>query len=395
MGVLTARRAKPALPFAGNYSLVDFPLSNLRNTGIDDVWLCLQYQADTLHDAVANGRPWDLDRTIGGLRLVFPQQEGLGKDENDDGFATGNADQLFRIRDDIASANPDVIVVMSADHVYAFDYDEAIAAHLDADAECTTVTTKTTLEEAAAHATVTANKSGKVTDFAYKPDKASTPVIATEVFVYRPDVLLEALDELERKLSKDQPEGDTGLGDFGEHLIPWFVKRGKTIAYPMPGYWMDVGRPEVYFQAHRDLIEGKVDVFDADWPIVTSQTPRPPAVISNGRGIEQSWISGGCRIEGVVRRSVLGPGVVVEKGATVTDSIIFADTVVRSGAKVSYSIVDSGVTIGENASVGGRATEQPVPTEQITLVGEDATITKGAKVRRGQQVDPSSRVLAD
>lgn len=390
MGVLTRERAKPALPFAGVYQLVDFPLSNLHNSGIDQVWLCLQYQADSLDDVVANGRPWDLDRTRGGLRLVFPQQTDAP--DSEDGFATGNADQLYRIRRDIESAGASVVVVMSADHVYTLDFDELVRAHLDSGAGCTIVTTTCSLEEATAHATVVADEDGSVTDFVYKPETAETGVIAAEVFAYDPALLVRALEELADRLSDEAEHGDTGLGDFGEHLVPWFVDQGRVRTFPLTGYWMDVGRPETYLQAHQDLIAGDTDVFARDWPILTQQPQREPARIDTGARVEDSLISNGAHIAGTIRRSVIGPGVMVEKGATVSDSVVFADTAVRAGARVDFAILDEQVTIGRDAVVGGRPRSRPVPTEQITMLGARARVTGGHRVELGEQVEPGGRV---
>lgn len=388
MGVLTEERAKPALPFAGSYQLIDFPLSNLHHSGIDWVWLCLQYQADTLHDVVANGRPWDLDKTRGGLRLVFPRQTSGDGDDLDEGFATGNADQLYRIREALAESDADVVLVMSADHVYEMDYTDAIRTHEEAGAECTVVTTTTSIEEAASHATVESAADGTVTLFEYKPENPTTGTIATEVFVYDRELLVQGLEELADQLADEAEEGDSGLGDFGEHLLPWFVDRGKTVVHALEGYWMDVGRPETYLQAHRDMIEGKVDAFDADWPILTQQPQREPARFDKGSVVEDSFVSPGAVVAGTVKRSVLGPGVRVEKGATVTDSVIFSDTVVRAKAQVSWSIVDEDVTIGKGAVVGGRPRKRPVPSESITMIGTGARVRGGGTVKMGEQVAP-------
>ena len=233
MDVLTRERAKPALPFAGVYQLVDFPLSNLRHSGISDVWLSLQYQGATLEEEVANGRPWDLDRNDGGLRLLMPE-EGTGSTD-EEGFAKGNADELFRIRDQVRAFDPEVLVVLSADHIYRFDVSEAVTTHLAAGAECTVVTTEVPLEEAGDHAVVEADGDGRVTGFAYKPDEPSTTTIATEVFVYDPKVLVEVLEELHAELAEGAEEGDTGLGDFGEHLLPRLVDRGQAVRQELPG----------------------------------------------------------------------------------------------------------------------------------------------------------------
>lgn len=389
MDVLTESRAKPALPFGGNYQLIDFPLSTLHRSGIDEVWLCVQYEAHSLLEQVAGGRPWDLDRTTGGLRFVLPQQ--TSDHDTEDGFATGNADLLYRIRGQIADRAPEVVIVMSADHVYSFDLEDALRTHRDAGAECTIVTTTCPREEASAHATVTARADGTVTGFAYKPQRPTTTVIAAEIFVYDPEILVEALEELISRTHDGSDDGDTGLGDFGEHLVPWFVGRGRTVTHRMPGYWIDAGRPETYMQAHRDLIDGTIDLADSRWPILTRQPQRPAARIADGAHVADSMISGGARVFGEVRRSVIGPGVVVERGARVFDSVVFADSVIRASATVDWSIIDERVVIGQGASVGGRPRTRPVPSEKITIVGMDASIAKNSHVALGGRVPPCGR----
>ena len=225
MDVLTRERAKPTLPFAGVFQLVDFSLSNLVNSGITDVWLSVQFQGAGLGEEVANGRPWDLDRNRGGLRLLMPQEGAGGTDE--EGFAKGNADELYRFRDQVVADAPEVLVVMSADHIYRFDVMDAVATHRRTGAECTIVTTTVPVEEATDHATVESDADGTVTGFAYKPEAPSTGTVATEIFVYDPAVLVRVLEELHRDLGADAGEGDTGLGDYGDHLIPHLVDRGR------------------------------------------------------------------------------------------------------------------------------------------------------------------------
>ncbi|MCK8616161.1 glucose-1-phosphate adenylyltransferase family protein [Gordonia sp. C13] len=390
MEVLTDRRAKPALPFAGNYQLIDFPLSNLHHSHVDDVWLCVQYEAETLTQLVAGGRPWDLDRTSGGLRIVMPEQTDAP--ETEDGFATGNADLLYRIRDRIAEHGPAEVIVMSADHVYDFDFRDALATHRSRGAECTVVTTTCSLEEASQHATVTSRRDGTVREFRYKPDRATTRTIATEIFIYDPQVLIEGLESLARETTVGTAKDDTGLGDFGEHLVPWFIDRGKTVAHAMQGYWIDAGRPETYLQAHRDLIDGQIDVFRAERPVLTNQPQRAAARIEAGAVVEDSLVSSGAHVRGTVRRSVLGPGVVVEKGATVVDSVIFGDTVIGAGATVAWSILDERVRVGPRATIGGHPRTRPVPTEKITLIGMDTQIQRGAKVPLGDRVECHRRI---
>src|SRR5918994_2155280 len=274
MDVLTQARAKPALPFAGVYRLIDFPLSNLAHSGISDVWVVVQYETHSINDVLANGRPWDLDRTHGGLTILPPQQ---GEGAADTGFAEGNADVLYRNRQFIREFDPDLLLVLSSDHVYKLDYNDVIATHLEKDAGCTLVTTE---------------------------------VPAAEAFNFGVAEVLETLDALHERLDPDGDGGSTGLEDFGNHLLPELVRGGKVYAHPFPGYWKDVGRPETYFQSHMDLLAEHpgLDLDDRRWPILTLGHQRLPAKIHETATITNSLISPGCDIRGTVECSVLAPG---------------------------------------------------------------------------------------
>ncbi len=389
MDVLTRERAKPALPFAGVYQLVDFPLSNLTHSGITDVWLSLQFQGATLEEQVANGRPWDLDRDRGGLRLLMPEQGTGTLDE--EGFARGNADGLFRIRAQIARAAPDVVLVLSADHVYRLDYHDVVEAHLAAAAECTLVTTEVPLSEAGDHAVVAADDRSLVTGFAYKPDDPQSGTVAAEIIAYDPLVLVEVLEELHRELAADSDAGDTGLGDFGDHLVPRLVERGRTHAHALDGYWRDVGQPHHYLQAHQDVLTDDVGVLAVPgWPILTRQPQRVPARVLSGGSVEESLLSPGSRVAGRVVRSVLGPGVVVETGAEVHDSVVFADCLVRAGARVHWAVVDSGCTIGLDARVSDPAADGTGDPDAVTLVGKGSVIGDGVRLPTGARLEPGS-----
>jgi len=390
MDVLTRERAKPALPFAGVYQLVDFPLSNLSHSGVSDVWLSVQFQGATLEEQVANGRPWDLDRTHGGLRLLMPQ-EGTGS-MDEEGFAKGNADELYRIRDQITAFDPEVLVVMSADHVYRFDVREALATHRESGAECTIVTTEVPpLDDAGDHATVEHDDDGRVTDFAYKPDDPSTRVVATEIFVYDPSALREVLEELHRELTADAEEGDSGLGDFGEHLVPRLVDRGRTVAHPLPGYWRDLGQPHLYLRAHRDVLAGDTGVLDEPgWPILTRQPQRPAARIVDGSELVDSMVSPGAVVAGRVVRSVLGPGVQVHAGAVVSDSVVFRDTVVEAGARVDWAIVDTHCVIERDAVVGDPDAVGSDDPDDVTIVGTGSRVGAGVRVEGGARLEPGT-----
>ncbi|MDP2775804.1 MAG: sugar phosphate nucleotidyltransferase [Nocardioides sp.] len=389
MDVLTRERAKPALPFLGVFQLVDLSLSNLTHSGISDVWLSVQFQGGTLEEQVANGRPWDLDRSRGGLRLLMPE-EGTGS-LDEEGFARGNADELFRIRDEVAAFAPDVLLVMSADHVYHLDYADVVETHRRTGAECTVVTTEVAIEEAGDHAVVETDADGLVTGFAYKPEEPTTGTIATEVFAYDPRVLVEVLEELHRELGGDSDAGDTGLEDFGDRLLPRLVERGGTHAHALDGYWRDLGQPHLYLRAHQDFLTDDHDVLArADWRILTRQPQRAPARFLEGADAVDSLVSPGATVAGVVRRSVLGPGVVVEPGAEVHDSVIFRDSVVRTGAHVHWSIVDSDCEVGPEARVGEGGVAGTEDSEVVTLVGRGSTVGQGVSLPAGSRLEPGS-----
>jgi glucose-1-phosphate adenylyltransferase len=395
MDVLTLERAKPALPFAGSYQLLDFPLSNLVNSGIDEVWLSVAYQASALEEQVRNGRPWDLDRTHGGLRLLVPQQGTGSLDE--EGFAQGNADELYRLRDQIRTAAPDLVLVMSADHVYRLDYRSVLETHQSKDAEVTVVTTDlgaTYAEDVADHAVVEVNRFGRLTSFEYKPDEPRTTTVATEVFLYETAVLIEVLEELHRELAAatgddDNDDGDSGLGDFGDVLLPRLVERGKAYAHSLEGYWRDLGQPHHYLNAHLELLDGDAGLFSADWPVRTQQPQREPARVLEGAEIVDSLLSSGCVVAGRVTRSVLGPGVVVEAGAEVSESVAFADTVIRSGATVRRAIIDAGCELLAGAEVGDDSVALDDP-DAIPIVGRESRV--GSVLPEGARLPPGTTV---
>ena len=392
MDVLTRERAKPALPFAGVHQLVDFPLSNLTHSGISDVWLSLQFQGSTLQEEVANGRPWDLDRNLGGLRILLPHEGTGGMDE--EGFARGNADELFRFRDEVAAFDPGAVLVMSADHVYRLDYQDVLDTHRDQRAECTVVVVESPEgDDPADHGVVEVDGDGRITAFEYKPDEPASSTIVAEVIVYDPDVLRTVLEELHRELAADpdtsESEGDTGLGDFGDHLLPRLVERGRTFAHRHDGYWRDLGQPHHYLRAHHEVLTDDRDVLSVPgWPVLSRLPQRVPARVLAGGAVEDSLLSSGSRVAGTVRRSVLGPGVVVEPGAEVHDSVLFADTVVRSGARVHWSVVDTQCVVEADARLGTPDAAALDDPDAVTLVG------RGSRVRgehaAGSRLEPGT-----
>ena len=349
MGPLTHRRAKPALPFAGHYRLIDFVLSNCTNSGIADVWVIQQFLPHSLEDHLANGRPWDLDRTRGGLLILHPFSGG-----EEGGFHQGNADALWRHRRLIDEFGADVVLVLSADAVDSLDYRLVVERHFDVAADVTMVTTRVT-EDASRFGVVEVDDDGWVVGFEYKPDSPKSDVVTTEVFAYRPDVLLSTLDEL--------AGDDGGLEDFGDELLPRLVQDGKAWEYRLDAYWRDVGTPQSYWDAHQDVLAGRTPGFDLDdrsWPVCTTAGHRPPAWVAASASVVDSLLAAACRVEGRVVGSVLSPGVVVEEGAVVERSVLLHGAVVRAGARVEQAIVDSHFEVGPGEVVRSDDPDEPV-----------------------------------
>ena len=343
LGALTAERAKPALPFGGVYRLIDFPLSNCHHSRISDVWVLQQYEAHTISEYLANGRPWDLDRTYGGLRVVQPY---LGDDES--GWYEGNADAIHRNREAIEAFAPELVLVLSADAVYRLDYSAVVDRHVERGAEATLATTRVPQDTADRFGVVEADGDGRVTGFAYKPDEPASDVVATEVFVYDARVLLDALARL--------AAAGEELEDFGHALLPALVERGRVYADELGGYWQDVGTVDSFWQAHMDLLEDEpaLRLDDPAWPILTRPHLRPPARVAAGARVEDSLLSPGSVVHGEVVRSVLGPGVVVDTGAVVRDAVVLGDTRIPPGTEVERTIVDVGAELDSGRTVGER-----------------------------------------
>ena len=379
LDVLTEDRAKPAMPYAGTYRLIDFPLSNCVNSGISDVWILRQYEPQSLDAHLANGRPWDLDRTRGGLRILHPMSGGKG----DPGMHHGNADSIHRNRRYIEELDPAVLLVLSADHVYTLDYGDVVRRHLEADADVTMVTTEVAAEEASRFGLVEVDGSGRVTRYTYKPEEPGGTTAATEVFAFRPSAVLDALE-------RESRGSDEGPGDLGDGVLPALVDAGGAIAMPLDGYWRDVGTIDAYWSAHMELVDGAAGIRldDPVFPILSRGSIRTPAFIENPADLDRAFVSPGCRVSGRVHRSVLGPGVVVEEGAEVRNSVVLDDARVAAGAAVATAIVDAGATIAREARVGGDPSGD-VSAEDIAVVGAGVALGPGDVVPPGARLKPA------
>ncbi|MGC5049231.1 glucose-1-phosphate adenylyltransferase family protein [Micrococcus porci] len=388
---LTAARSKPAVPFAGQYRLIDVVLSNLAHSGLKDVWIAEQYRPFTLNQHLAGGRPWDLDGTRHGLRILPPAE---GREE--EGFSAGNGHALAQQVPILRSFGAERVVVLSADHLYQLDLRPVLAAHADSGAELTMVTTVTD-EDPSRFGVVQADEDGAVTAYDYKPEAPEGRLVATEVFVFDVAALHEVVAELvarekaagEHADGEEDEDGDpvaSSLGDYGETIIPAFVGRGRVREHRLEGYWRDIGTLDAFYRAHMELLDGAgLDLAAPGWPLLTNPPAAPPARVWPHAEVSNALLSPGCVVKGTVEDSVLGPGVVVERGAHVRRSVLFGECIVPRGARLDAVIADVGAHIPAEAV--GRSRPGPGNLTVLTPAtrdpdSEDET-TGGAAAKDG------------
>jgi glucose-1-phosphate adenylyltransferase len=364
LSILTAKRTKPAVPFGGKYRIIDFPLSNCVNSGIFDVMILAQYRPHSLIEHIGAGGPWDLNRDFtGGARIYTPYKARGASD-----WYLGTADavqQNFRF---IKNNSPDLILILSGDHIYEMNYDAMIAFHQDHGADLTMATIRVPLPEASRFGVVSYDDDYRVTAFLEKPENPPSDMINMGVYLF-------SMPVLDRSLWEDHNLSSSSH-DFGKDILPRLIEQGgRVFAYPYTGYWVDVGTVSSYWQAHMDLLVEKpqIDLNDRSWVIHTRTEERPPVRIQRGADVGDSMITDGCIVApgARVERSVLSAGVRVMPGARIFESIIMTDCVIDSGAVVEHAIVDKRAQIGEHARIGAVI---PGPEPQITLVGKNSQI---------------------
>jgi glucose-1-phosphate adenylyltransferase len=370
LGPLTVGRSKPSLRVGGHHRLVDVALSNIANSGLSDVFVVEQFEPHLLNEHLAGGRPWDLDRSRGGLRVLPPFQG----DADGEGFSDGNADALRRNAAVIDEAGPDAVVVVSADHLYRLDLRDVLDLHVAAGAAGTIVTTELPHGDTSRYTEVL-DDGGRVTAVRVKPEEPSTRQVATEVIVYDWTTLRDRLEAL---------AGDGGaLGDYGDRLLPSLIDDGGLAVHRHEGYWADLGTPAAYLDRQLELIGGGPFRFDEPgWPVRTAAVPRPPARIADGAEVSDAWVSPGAVVRGTVRRSVLGPGVVVGAGAVVEDCVLADAVTVADGAVLRRVAVAEHVEVGPSAEVG-EAGGEPVLVGAGAVIGHDERVPAGTHVEGG------------
>jgi len=382
LSILSSVRAKPAVPFGGKYRIIDFTLSNCVNSDINDVVVLTQYNPRSLNDHIGLGRPWDLDRTRGGVKLLQPYIARGRVAE----WYRGTADAVLRNRSILEHSDADTILVLAGDHIYKMDYQPFIAAHRRKRADVTIAVRRVPLADASRMGILAMDESDRVTEWQEKPKQPKSDLASMGVYVFSRRALLKWLDE--------------DRVDFGGNVVPAMLDGGaRVFGYRYAGYWQDVGTIQSFWEANMALLvdDPELDLYDKDWVIHTKSEERAPAKVGPTAQVHRSLISHGCVIDGTVVNSVLSPGVRVGMGAVVRDSIVMFDSVIGSRAVVDRAILDKEVTVGAGAIVGEGPDDTPNKAEPgrlntgITVVGKQATIPRGARIGRNVRVGEGVR----
>ena len=377
---LTQKLAKPAVPFGGKYRIIDFPLSNCVNSGIDTVGVLTQYQPLVLNEYLGNGRPWDLDRLDGGLYTLPPYQKSSGSD-----WYTGTANAIYQNINFIERYNPEHVLILSGDHIYKMDYTKMLQHHEKMGADCTIAVIEVPMEEASRFGIMNTKPDTQIFEFEEKPKEPKSNLASMGVYIFR-------WDKLRQYLMDDEADPNSS-NDFGKNIIPaMLANHEKMYAYAFDGYWKDVGTIDSLWEANMDLLapSDPLALYDPAWKIYSRNPCQPPHFVADTAHVENSLITEGCKVAGEIDFSVLFAGVTVEEGAVVKDSIIMPGSVVKSGALVQYAIIAENTVIGENAKVG----ERPELMEDKSQWGV-AVVGNGVTVGKNAVVPPKAMIEAD
>ena len=379
LGVLTQKVAKPAVSFGGKYRIIDFPLSNCINSGVDTVGVLTQYQPLRLNAHIGIGIPWDLDRNVGGVTILPPYERSKGSD-----WYTGTANAIYQNLEYMESYNPEYVLILSGDHIYKMDYEVMLEYHKANNADVTIAAMPVPIEEASRFGILITDDNNKITEFEEKPKNPSRNLAAMGIYIFSWKALKEALIKL-----SEEPGCD-----FGKHVIPYCFEQGKRIfAYEYNGYWKDVGTLGSYWEANMELIDiiPEFNLYEEYWKIYTKSDRIPPQYISADAKITKCIIGEGSEIYGEVTNSVIGSGVTIEKGAVVKDSIIMQDSVIGEGAVVEKAIVAEDVKVGAGAHLGvgeyaQSKYDQKVYQFDLVTIGEHSVIPENVKIGKNTAI---------
>ena len=379
LGVLTAKVAKPAVTFGGKYRIIDFPLSNCINSGIDTVGVLTQYQPIRLNTHIGIGIPWDLDRNVGGVSVLPPYERSTNSE-----WYTGTANAIYQNLEYMETYNPDYVLILSGDHIYKMDYKIMLDYHKANNADITIAAMPVPMEEASRFGVVVTDKDSRITEFEEKPEHPKSNLASMGIYIFSWKVLKEALIKLKNQQGCD----------FGKHVIPYCFENNKRIfAFEYNGYWKDVGTLSSYWEANMELIDiiPVFNLYEEFWKIYTKTDALPPQYVSKDAYIEKSIIGEGSEIYGQVYNSVIGTSVTIEEGAVVRDSIIMQGSVVKKGSVINKAIIAENVDIGENTQLGvGEEVpnvEKPkIYNSGLVTIGENSVIPDGIKIGKNTAI---------
>ena len=380
--VLTENMAKPAVPFGGKFRIIDFPLSNCTNAGIDTVGVLTQYRPLELNSYIGSGQPWDLDRDDGGVHILPPYQSATGAS-----WYKGTANAIYQNIGFVDMYDPEYVVVLSGDHIYKMDYADMLAAHKKAGAACTIAVMEVPWSDASRFGIMSVDAEDNITEFAEKPKEPKSNLASMGIYVFTWSKMREFLIA-----DENNPESEN---DFGKNIIPAMLGAGeKMIAYRFAGYWKDVGTLDSLWDANMDMLAtgSGLNLLERDWPIYGRSTSAPPALLGKNANVDHSVITRGCVVNGRAENSVLSENSTIEDGAEVEYSILMPGAVVKSGAKVSYAIVGEDTVIGENAVIGAL----PDGSEGwgITVVGPEVEVPADYKLAPNHMLNKNLKEVA-
>lgn len=382
LGVLTRKIAKPAVPFGGKYRIIDFPLSNCVNSGIEAVGILTQYQPLVLNEYIGNGQPWDLDGMHSGVNCLSPYQAVDGAD-----WYSGTANAIFQNINYIDRYDPEYVVVLSGDHIYKMDYNKMLEYHKEKNAACTIAVIDVPLEEASRFGILNTHEDGEIYEFDEKPEKPKSTHASMDIYIF-------SYKELRKYLIEDD-ENKNSSHDFGKDVLPAMLNAGERMfAYPFEGYWKDVGTIDSLWEANMDLLDPNVTL---DLKDIYSRNPMmPPHFVSNDAVIQNSLVADGCNVYGNLEFSILFSGVTIGKGATINSSIIMPGAVIEEGATVQFAIIAENTVVRKNAVVGAKPEDCANRDDWgIAVVGENAIIDEGAVVKPKEMIDRCTEVKAN
>lgn len=381
LSVLTETRAEAAVPFGGKFRIIDFPLSNCVNSGIFNVAVLTQYKPRSLNDHIGIGKPWDLDRAQGGVRLLQPYQGGPYGD-----WQKGTADAVRRNLDFVIQQDEDHVLILAGDHIYLMDYQPMLREHVQSNADLTVAVRRVNPHETHRYGIVTLGADERIVGFQEKPRRSRGTLASMGIYIFRKDLLVETLHAHD-------------FLDFGRDVVPAMIAQSKHVrAHAFPGYWADVGNVQAYWEANMSLLaeEPALNLYDPDWVIHTRSEDRAPAKLGANAQVGGSLISNGCWVEGTVERSILSSGVRVAEGAVIRDSVVLPDTIIEAGAVIDRSVVDKRVVIRAGARVGDgddNTANNAMPevlNTGLTMIGEQSTIPEGLIIGRNVVIHPDS-----